>query len=267
MSSRYRSVNLIAGPACALLLSLSSALAFAAPPKPRLPKGSVQSCCAPRSSRCTGSADCTACTNCSRCAYCGAGGTCGVCAGTATGRGYSESSRSGHSSNGSSSTSGSSSRWSSTVASGPTPAPRPTLASLPSTFVARVVGITDGDTVTLLTGSRQRIKTRLWGVDAPEKRQAFGIKSRQCLSNLVYGQTVNVSKMDIDKYGRMVAMLRFKGKDMGKEQITRGMAWWYKSFAPKQNSYRDAQDEAKSGKLGLWIDKAPVEPWRWRQSN
>ena len=73
-------------------------------------------------------------------------------------------------------------------------------------YQAKVVGISDGDTITVLH-DRTQTKIRLYGIDTPEKRQAFGNKAKQFTADMVFGKTVKVVPMDIDRYGRKVGMV------------------------------------------------------------
>ncbi len=76
-------------------------------------------------------------------------------------------------------------------------------ADLAADFTGRVVGVTDGDTITVLhKGKGERIQ--LHGIDCPEKRQAFGKRAKQFTSTLVFGKTVTVHVLDRDRYGRTV---------------------------------------------------------------
>lgn len=93
------------------------------------------------------------------------------------------------------------------------------------TFNGRVVGIADGDTVTVLTASKEQHKIRLAEIDAPEKNQPFGVKSKQSLSDLCFGKEAEVIPSAIDRYKRTVAHVKCAGIDANAEQVTRGMAW------------------------------------------
>lgn len=102
----------------------------------------------------------------------------------------------------------------------------------------------------------QQHKIRLPGIDAPKKRQAFGEKSKANLAAMVYG--------------RSVCAVMVSGKDVGLEQVRTGMAWWYRKYAKEQPpeqrvEYEQAEDDARTRRLGLWVDKNPIPPWDWRR--
>jgi len=99
----------------------------------------------------------------------------------------------------------------------------------------RVVGVHDGDTVTLLLDGNQQLKVRLAQIDAPELDQAFGQQSKQSLSDMVFNKTIKVEKETIDKYGRTVGTLIVDSLDANKEQVKRGMAWVYKQYLHDQS--------------------------------
>jgi endonuclease YncB( thermonuclease family) len=134
-----------------------------------------------------------------------------------------------------------------------------------------VVGVADGDTVTVLDASRQQYKIRLMGIDAPEKKQAFGNKSKQALSDLVFNKQVSVEFNKTDKYGRTIGKILVDGLDANLEQVKKGMAWHYKQYQKEQSSvdrtaYAKAEELAKAKKLGLWFDPSPTPPWDFRHN-
>jgi endonuclease YncB( thermonuclease family) len=96
-------------------------------------------------------------------------------------------------------------------------------------YEGKVIGVSDGDTVTVLM-SRHQIRVRLVEIDAPEKRQPFGERSKQSLSDLVYGKQVKVNQEDRDHYGRVVGRVYAGGLDVNAEQLKRGMAWVYRQY-------------------------------------
>jgi len=129
------------------------------------------------------------------------------------------------------------------------------------------VGIADGDTLTVLTASKQQHKIRLAEIDAPEKSQPFGTTSKQSLSDLCFGKEAEVRPHAIDRYKRTVARVTCAGIDANAEQVNRGMAWVYRRYAKDHDLYV-LEHGAKVGKRGLWADSSPTPPWQWRkQSN
>ena len=139
-----------------------------------------------------------------------------------------------------------------------------------ATLQGRVVGVADGDTITVLDASNTKHKIRLQGIDAPEKAQAFGQRSKQSLSDLVYNKQVTVDFQKKDKYGRTLGKVLLNGTDICLEQIKLGMAWHYKQYAsdqPKEDRALYAQSEldAKSKLTGLWSDNSPTPPWQFRR--
>lgn len=127
----------------------------------------------------------------------------------------------------------------------------------------RVVGISDGDTLTCLTAEKHQIKVRLAQIDAPEKDQAFGQKSRQSLADMTFGKDVVLHRETTDKYGRTVAKVVVAGQDANLQQVSSGMAWVYKEYA-REPAYFTAEREARASRVGLWSDPNPVRPSDWR---
>ncbi len=134
-----------------------------------------------------------------------------------------------------------------------------------------VVAVADGDTITVLDNLKQQHKIRLMGIDAPEKKQAYGQRSKESLSDLVYMKYVDVTWSKHDRYGRMVGQVRLEGKDICLEQIKRGMAWHYKQYQREQvegdrSLYSASESTARELKIGLWHDETPIEPSSFRRN-
>ena len=129
----------------------------------------------------------------------------------------------------------------------------------------RVVGIADGDTLTVLH-EREQTTVRLAEIDAPEKAQPFGQRSRQSLAELCAQQPVRVEDKGRDRYGRTIGRVWCAGVDASAEQVRRGMAWVYDRYATDQALYT-LQTEARSAHRGLWVDAHPVPPWEWRHAS
>ncbi len=108
-------------------------------------------------------------------------------------------------------------------------------------------------------------KIRLHGIDCPEKRQAFGNRAKQFTSKLVFGETVTVEVVDRDRYGRTVAdVLLPDGRSLNRELVRAGFAWWYRRYAPDDETLKQLEHEARAARRGLWADAEPVPPWEWR---
>lgn len=147
-------------------------------------------------------------------------------------------------------------------------------------FAGRVVAVADGDTLTVLDADRVQHKVRLAGIDAPEKKQPFGQRSRQHLSALAFSKPVEVRWRKRDRYGRLIgtvfapeaactASMCEKTVDVSLRQLEAGLAWHYRKYAHEQPSeererYAAAENVARDARLGLWRDPSPMPPWEWR---
>lgn len=131
-------------------------------------------------------------------------------------------------------------------------------------FTGRVVGVTDGDTITVLhNGIGQKI--RLNGIDCPEKRQAFGQRAKQFTSDLVFRREVMIVEHGRDKYGRTIGDVKLAdGTFVNRELVRGGLAWWYRKYTPGDQDLERLESEARKAKRGLWIEPAPVPPWEFR---
>ena len=138
------------------------------------------------------------------------------------------------------------------------------------TLLGKVINVADGDSITVLDATNTQHKVRLTGIDAPERRQAFGNVSKESLAELVAGQSVAVEWDKVDRYGRKVGKVLLAGQDANLAQVRRGLAWHYKQYQREQSptdqkSYAAAEIEAKEAKLGLWRDAEPMPPWEFRR--
>ena len=143
-----------------------------------------------------------------------------------------------------------------------------TILILPSLLWAwsgKVVGVADGDTITALhNGKGERI--RLYGIDTPEKRQAFGKKAKQFTARMVYGKIVEVETKDVDRYGRTVGLVYVDGQSLNEALIKNGYAWVYRRYCKMDlcKDWLDLESVARNGKIGLWSDPNPIPPWDFR---
>jgi endonuclease YncB( thermonuclease family) len=138
-------------------------------------------------------------------------------------------------------------------------------------LIGQVVGVSDGDTITLLDANKTQYKIRLAGIDAPEKAQAFGQAAKKSLSDLIFNKQVNVYWEKTDRYQRVLGKVTLDGQDVCLEQVKLGMAWYYKQYQRDQTpedrtKYTLAEKEARANRIGLWSDESPVEPLKFRHS-
>jgi endonuclease YncB( thermonuclease family) len=139
-------------------------------------------------------------------------------------------------------------------------------------LTGRVVGVIDGDTIDLLTPEKWLVRVRLAGIDAPEKRQAFGAVSKQALSDLIFSREVTVNWRKKDRYGRVVGKVLLNGVDTDLKMLELGLAWHSKQYAREQSVvdrklYAAAEDSARARRAGLWRDAEPVPPSSFRHAN
>ena len=138
------------------------------------------------------------------------------------------------------------------------------------TLTGRVVRVTDGDTIVILDSTNTQHKIRLTGIDAPERKQAFGTKSKEHLSDQVAGKFVIVKYDKRDRYQRILGKVLLDDEDMNLEQVKAGLAWHYKKYQKEQpltdrEAYSEAEIEARAAKRGLWYDPEPISPWEYRR--
>jgi len=149
-------------------------------------------------------------------------------------------------------------------------------------LTGHVVGVTDGDTITVLDASKTQHKIRVAGIDAPEKKQAFGQVSKENLSRLVFNKEVDIEWTKLDRYKRIVGKVLVASPscssvcprtfDAGLSQVSAGLAWWYRKYAKEQPVddlpiYEQAELGAQTRRQGLWRDKSPIAPWDWRKGD
>ena len=135
----------------------------------------------------------------------------------------------------------------------------------------KVVGVADGDTLTLLDEQRQQHRIRLDGIDAPERTQPFGQRARQSLAAMAHGREAVAECPKTDKYGRSVCRVLVDGVDVGLEQVRRGLAWHYVRYAGEQRpearaEYARAEQQARGERSGLWSYRDPTPPWDYRRA-
>lgn len=136
-------------------------------------------------------------------------------------------------------------------------------------YAGRIVGVIDGDTVDLLTDAKVLIRVRLSGIDAPEKKQAFGNVSKKALSDLAFDRRVVVVASKHDRFGRLIGKVMVAGVDANLQMVQFGLAWHFKKYEKEQafedrQRYAEAELKARARHVGLWTDKDPIAPWDFR---
>ena len=137
------------------------------------------------------------------------------------------------------------------------------------TFEGKVVGVSDGDTITVLTNQKRQIKVRLYGIDCPEKKQAYGDRAKELTEAVVFGKIVRVEVMGHDRYGRTLGIVYGPGGPaLNRELLMNGLAWVYEGYCTRPESvwWRNHETAARSARQGLWSDGSPTPPWVYRKT-
>jgi micrococcal nuclease len=133
-------------------------------------------------------------------------------------------------------------------------------------FSAKVIGISDGDTLTVLKADKTQVKIRLHGIDCPDTGQDFATRAKEFTSSLVFEKTVRVNPLNTDRYGHTVAEVFLPdGRMLNCELVSAGFAWWYRQYAPDDKLLELLEKTAKFYERGLWADPKPNPPWEWRK--
>lgn len=131
-------------------------------------------------------------------------------------------------------------------------------------LVGKIVGVTDGDTVTLLV-ERSQYRVRLTEIDTPESGQPWGTRAKQALSDKVFNKMVIVRTEGVDKYGRQLGRIYVDGRDINREMVREGNAWVYRKYM-KDSTFLEDEAYAQKNALGLWAlpESERMPPWEWR---
>jgi len=133
-----------------------------------------------------------------------------------------------------------------------------------ASFSGKCVAVTDGDTIKVLRGGKE-VRIRLFGIDSPERGQDFYRRAKEFTSEMVYGRVVDVTPVDQDDYGRLVAWVSVDGRTLNKELVAEGLAWWYKRYAAKERELGKLEKQARKAKKGIWSLPDPTPPWEFRR--
>lgn len=137
-------------------------------------------------------------------------------------------------------------------------------------------GIADGDTIYVRqTDARATLRVRLAMIDAPEKRQLYGMESKASLAQLLRGAgDLHLDVYGEDNYGRLIAIVKDdRGRNINAEMVSQGAAWVYEQYAGQPEykalypQFVAAERKARDQGIGLWADPLPEAPWDFRRSN
>ena len=134
-------------------------------------------------------------------------------------------------------------------------------------WMAKVVSVTDGDTIKVYNAEQGQVKIRLYGIDTPEKGQPYGKAAGKHLSSLIAGAMVEVETVTTDRYGRTVGIVWDEETNINQEMVRAGYAWVYRRYCDKPfcSEWLLLEDNARSSRIGLWQEPNPVPPWEWRR--
>ncbi len=136
--------------------------------------------------------------------------------------------------------------------------------SLPA-FALEISYFYDGDTVKIIDGTKI-YKLRITDIDAPERTQAYGLKSRRALMKLCKNASVQVQLLGTDKYQRKLGKLECNNQDASFYMLKNGYAWFYQQYS-SDSALELAELEARNNKRGLWQNQHPTPPWVWRKNH
>lgn len=130
----------------------------------------------------------------------------------------------------------------------------------------KVIKVSDGDTFTAIEiGTGDEVKVRMYSIDAPESKQEYGTQSKEFLSSMILDKDVKLEAVQKDRYGRLVANVYYKNRNINEEMVKTGNAWWYEEYSEKNSPFKEHQENAKKKKLGLFAKKGYIKPSEWRK--
>lgn len=134
-------------------------------------------------------------------------------------------------------------------------------------IICKYVGVSDGDTITVLTRNKKQYKVRLAHIDCPEKGQPFGKNARQFTSDFCFNKLITVVyNGKKDRNGRIIGVvINDDGENLNQSLVKAGLAWHFKKYSDEPH-YTRLENMARDARLGLWQNTNPVAPWEWRKA-
>ena len=132
-------------------------------------------------------------------------------------------------------------------------------------IAGRIVGVYDGDSLRV-TQEGNSVRVRLYGVDCPELKQSGGTEARALARRLAFGRFLLIETKGRDRYGRTIGrVFLLSGNTLASELVKAGACWWYERYAPADATLAELEAEARAAQRGLWADRSPTPPWKWRR--
>lgn len=132
-------------------------------------------------------------------------------------------------------------------------------------FALEITYFYDGDTVKIKDAAYE-YKLRITEIDAPERNQSYGKKSRRALMDFCQDANIFVAISGTDKYGRRLGKLLCNQQDVSTHMVKNGHAWFNRKYS-MDYMLGLQEDEARGNKLGLWSAKHPTATWVWRKNH
>ena len=136
------------------------------------------------------------------------------------------------------------------------------------TITGTLVAVHQGDTFTIqsVPPNTKLYKVRLSDIDTPEIRQPFGLQAKGFTTNRILGKEIQVEYNMVDFYGRLIGSVVLPQGDVLNEELVRlGLAWHYRVVPSPSRLLERLQYEAWGEKMGIWVESAPVPPWKFRR--
>jgi len=148
------------------------------------------------------------------------------------------------------------------------------------TIDAIVNTVSDGDTITIVDSRGTTVKVHLYGVDAPHKEkskkdgehigkpgQPYGKEAWNILAAKINGKRVRVDVMATDRKNNAISVVWLSGRNINMEMVAEGWGWPDRRYLDPAHepAYVQAENKARSGKLGLWQQSNPQPPWEFRK--
>ncbi len=133
------------------------------------------------------------------------------------------------------------------------------------TYEGKVIKVTDGDSINIMYEGKT-LRIRLAEIDAPERGQPFGKKSKEALADYVAGKEVQVVEIDVDRYERIVGQVYLGDLWVNGALVRGGYAYVYPKYATSKQLY-EYEAEAQESKAGIWKlpESERIKPWVWRK--